>query len=312
MRTLPFLLSISVLTVVLAEAGARWGLGLGTPPLSVEHPTIDYMFAPNQDVNRFGNRQVFNSFGMRSEPLDDVGERQLILVFGDSVLNGGNLTDHKELATTLATDDDTFFGNVSAGSWGPGNYRAWIDEFGLLGADDVVFVLRDHDLNDQPEFKPLNPNTHPTERPLFALGELVTRYLPRYLPDEIASVFALETPDSRDHPVTMNRPTGIEDMQDIFARLAANGVSSCILFHPTQSELDGEDRTGTAVFQELADSWDIPSIDLASAYLERGNPSQFYRENDNIHINAAGQQVLAAELSRCHAQAQVPTVPYKR
>lgn len=309
MRRLGYLSLIFGFAVVLGEAGAR--LGLGTPPLSVEHPTIDYMFAPNQDVNRFGNRQLFNSYGMRSEPLDEVGSRRLNLVFGDSVLNGGNLTDHAELATTLASNDNVFFGNVSAGSWGLGNYRAYIEEFGLLGADGVIFVLSDHDLDDQPEFKPLNPNTHPTERPLFALGELLTRYLPRHLPDGLASFFATETPDTREKPVTMNRSTAIEDMWEIFARLAENGISSCILLHPTQSELDGEERTGMAIFLELADRWGIPSIDLASTYM-LAEPSQLYRENDNIHINAAGQEVLARELSRCLMLSQVPAVPDKR
>jgi lysophospholipase L1-like esterase len=67
-----------------------------------------------------------------------------------------------------------------------------------------------------------------------------------------------------------------------------------------------------AVFQELADRWGIPSIDLAPTYLEQADPSQLYRENDNIHINAAGQEVLAPGLSRCHALSQVPTVPEER
>ena len=64
-RLLTYLLFLAF-GLMLAEAGARWGLGLGAPPLSMEHPEIDYLFAPNQDVNRFGNRQLFNSYGMRS------------------------------------------------------------------------------------------------------------------------------------------------------------------------------------------------------------------------------------------------------
>jgi hypothetical protein len=51
-----------------AEAVSRLYLGLGHPPLSVAHPTIEYMFAPDQDVSRFGNRQVYNAYGMRNDP----------------------------------------------------------------------------------------------------------------------------------------------------------------------------------------------------------------------------------------------------
>lgn len=39
-----------VAIVVGGEVFARLYLGLGTPPLSISHPAIEYMFKPNQDV----------------------------------------------------------------------------------------------------------------------------------------------------------------------------------------------------------------------------------------------------------------------
>lgn len=296
-----------LVSIVAAEMAARYFIG--TPPLSISHPSIDYMFAPNQDVIRFGNRQLINSVGMRSEPLDTVGERKLVLVFGDSVLNGGNQTSHEDLATTLATNNDVFFGNVSASSWGPGNYRAWIDEFGLFDADGVLFLLSDHDIDDQPSFRPLNPIAHPTKKPPFALSEIFTRFLPRYLPDTLASFFALEPPDRRDGPISTKRPSGLEDMQEMFLELENKGVPACILFHPTQSELAGASRPGTASFKGLADQWQIPTIDLAPIYLESGNTSSLYRKNDGIHINASGQRLLVKGLSSCLDVSRIPIAP---
>jgi hypothetical protein len=196
---------------------------------------------------------------------------------------------------------------VSAGSWGPGNYRAWINHFGLLAADSSIFVLSDHDLNDQPTFESLNPVTHPTQKPLTALTEVITRYLTRYLPEVLANFIAMSATGQREGLVQTIQPTGLDDMQEVFHYLAANRVRSCILFHPTNSELTGEDRPGMAVFQKLADELGIPTMDLAKLYRSRENPSRLYR--DNIHINAYGQKLLAEGLSRCNQLALVPRVP---
>lgn len=310
MRRLVVLPASTVALLALAEGGARWGLGLGAPPLSVEHPTIDYMFAPNQDLYRFGNRQVYNAQGMRSASLETVGARRLVLVFGDSVINGGNLTDQADLATTRATDNEVFFGNVSAGSWGPGNHRAWLDVFGLLGAEAVIFVLSDHDVDDQPDFEPLNPNTHPTERPVLALAELVTRYLPRYLPEAAGDVLRLDTP-SATRPRPALRPTGPEDMAELFRRFAEREVATCLLFHPTKAELAGNPRPGKDELAQLAVSWGVPSIDLASRYLREADPARLYRDDDDIHINEAGQESLSGALRDCLDVASVPVMPPK-
>lgn len=41
--------------IVLAKATPRHLIGLGTPPMSMSHPAIEYMFQPNQHFSRFGN-----------------------------------------------------------------------------------------------------------------------------------------------------------------------------------------------------------------------------------------------------------------
>jgi hypothetical protein len=150
------------------------------------HPSIEYLYQPNQDVRRFGNRILINAYGMRSPDFpalkQDPDERR-ILVFGDSVLNGGAQTDHEALATSILSRQladvwhkPLVVGNVSAGSWGPGNWLAYAREYGLFDADAVVLVMSSHDTADNPTFAPLNPNTHPTECPWTAVGEGLTRY----------------------------------------------------------------------------------------------------------------------------------------
>ena len=43
-------LLLLLLVVIAGELAARLLLGLGTPPLSMADPEIEYLFKPNQDV----------------------------------------------------------------------------------------------------------------------------------------------------------------------------------------------------------------------------------------------------------------------
>lgn len=286
------------------EAFARFALGFGTPPLTVAHPLIEYMFAPNQNVVRFGNRQIYNEIGMRSPPLADVDQARRVMVFGDSVINGGNLTDQAELATTLATDGDVFFGNVSAGSWGPANIRAWIEEYGFQGADAGVFVLSSHDLNDLPMFAPLDPQTHPTKRPILALWEIATRYAPRYIPGLAGEHPLPHRDDAKIKAAGLgdNGPDEVEKLVDVVARA---GLPMCVVLHAARSELvSGFEQDHDALTQILTRRG-VPVLNDSEAFsIAQEGGESVYR--DNIHITAAGQAHYVDLLKRCASSAKVP------
>lgn len=59
-------IAAAAIVLIAGELFARFGLGLGNPPLSVVHPTIEYMFKPGQDLERFGHRVLVHAYGMRS------------------------------------------------------------------------------------------------------------------------------------------------------------------------------------------------------------------------------------------------------
>jgi len=292
-----------VATLLVAELLARAVLGLGDPPLSIAHPSIEYLFRPNQDVMRFGNRFVVNEYGMRSEPFPQkkaAGELR-VLVFGDSVVNGGNLTDQEDLATTLlarrlAQDlgRTVHVGNVSAGSWGPGNWLAYAREFGFFDADVVVLVASSHDAADNPTFAPLDPSTHPQTKPLLALIEGVTRYLPRYLPRSAAQ--AASAPSEEQVAAAMRR--GLSDLREFLLLARAHAPRVLLLQHPESQEIEsGRWQTGHESIAQVASECEVPVIQLAPALataIQRGE--QPYR--DNIHVNEIGQAVLADVLQR--------------
>lgn len=215
----------------IGEAIARFGLGLGSPPLSVAHPRIEYLFRPNQELKRFGNRIAINAYGMRSDLIGEhppAGVRR-VLVFGDSVVFGGAQLDQSLIATERLQaslrrrDPRVQVGNVSAGSWGPGNWLGWVRTYGFLEATDVILVLSSHDLSDNPTFGPLNPGTHPTANPPLALSELFQRYLPRLLPFRWPSA-APAGPGPKAETMAVRSRRGGADLATFFDRAAASGA----------------------------------------------------------------------------------------
>jgi hypothetical protein len=299
------LLAAFAVVLLAGELFARYYLGLGTPPLYAEHPTIEYVYRPNQDVRRFGNRFLINAYGMRSEPFA-LHKRQgelRVMVFGDSVLNGGVLTDHARLATTLLaqklegqTGRKVTVGHISAGSWGPGNWLAYAREYGFFDADVVALVASSHDYGDNPTFAKLNELTHPTRRPVSALVEGMTRYLPRYLPSTDSNSASVDASGYAPTPTDEEARRALADLRS-FLELAQQHAGAVIVFqHFEKRELDfSAPPAGYLRIKMLCDELGIAGISLAPAFeaaLQRG--LEPYR--DNIHPTDLGQMLFAQTL----------------
>ena len=148
-------LLVVVALVGAAEIAARYGLGLGDPPVSVADAEIDYLFAPNQECWRFGNRIRYNNLSMRCDfDVDENCKTSRVYVVGDSVINGGAPTDQDALATTLLQRElsNVQVCNISAGSWGPGNYAAYFRLHPGLRGGTLIVEVNSHDLwEDDPK-----------------------------------------------------------------------------------------------------------------------------------------------------------------
>ncbi len=288
--------------LVLTELASRFILGLGNPVLSVKHPTIEYMFVPDQEVRRFGNRIYINNYGMRSdsfEPQKDSNELR-IMIFGDSVINGGNLIDQDDLALTKLSHElsrlfekKIIVGNISANSWGPGNWLAFADEFGFFDADIIGIVLSSHDVNDIRKFLPLNPNTHPTQKPLLASVELISRYLSRYLPRITRSQGgSRQDVDFEGDNLNIHSQEALPELR-LFLEMAQKQTSSIVIFqHWTRSEI-GKDvyPSGYKAIKDICEELDIQCVSLKPYFqsaLEKGE--SLYR--DDIHLTRNGQHLL--------------------
>ncbi|MBL9150557.1 MAG: SGNH/GDSL hydrolase family protein [Phycisphaerae bacterium] len=295
-------LSTLAVTIVAAELTLRLAFGLGTPVRAVLDPEIEYLLAPNQDVRRFGCRTITNDVGMRSRPISatrtDPNERR-ILVIGDSVVNGGAVTDHEALATTIAERSlqeawgrPVFVGNISAGSWGPPNQEAYLRRFGWFDADLVILVLSSTDAADDRSPPPRTRAPLPTEAPWSALGELVSRYLlPRLSRnDEPAPASA----DRLDEPeAVLSCRTALSAMLET---AASRGIPVVVLQHWELPELEaGSARPGHDLIAVTVDEHHVPRHDLREWLPKSSEPRIFFR--DHIHLSNEGQAVLAHALT---------------
>lgn len=215
-------------------------------------------------------------------------------------------TDHERLGTTLASAalEDAIFANVSAGSWGPGNVLGYVDTFGLFDADTTILVLSSHDAGDPPTWQRLNSNTHPTERPLSALVEGWTRYMPRYLPATLRG--ALFPPEAAPpNPVLSSSGlNGVDALPILLVRLAGSSIETCVVLHSTRTELQGEVGNPFEPIETVLVEFEVPVVHMRDLLAEREVIYNIFR--DDIHINEAGQAVLADALIQCDDRAKLP------
>ncbi len=296
-RTMLKLLRYSLLILLSVELILRM-LGVLTPVLYISDPNCEYLMAPNQNINRFFKNIITNSYSMRSEELK-TGTKVRILGLGDSIINGGQPTDHNHLATTIMDlkikNDFSSTGeflNISAGSWGPGNVMAYLNKFGNFGAKSIFWVVSSHDLKDNMTFKPIvgRHKSHPNNNPSIAILELINRYL-------IRQDYKIITPEYTEwlHKYRLRLAKNQVDVsarkniyiQELIDYCKLNEIKLIPYLHPELKELkakkyniDGEEWINIFKTNE------IEFIDGMKHETTDG-----YR--DNIHLNNLGQKNMA-------------------
>ena len=319
----------AVLALLLAgEAIARWGLGLGDPPLYEAHPQLEYRLKPLQDVRRFHNRVAINAYGMRSAPLtpEPAPHTRRILLFGDSVLFGGSQLDQpliasERLPALLASAAPAGkakprleIANISAGSWGPGNWLAWARLYGFLGASDVLLLLSNHDARDNPTFAPLDAN-HPERRPASALVELLQRYLWPRAAERLPGLIPAPPAPPPEFAVDARSPAalaqGLADLGAFLDLARASGARvHMVQFWERQEVIAGRPLPDQAAIAAVARARGVPVLSAGPRFRRcshRSAAALGERRFDDLFIDvihpftAAGQACLAATLAEALA-----------
>jgi hypothetical protein len=311
----PLVMAGLAVLMLATELIARFRLGLGDPPLSMTDPHTGYQFQPNQTCRRFGNLIHYNAYSMRSDdfPAQKSSRNEFrVLVFGDSVINGGAQTDQSQVCTSILERDlalklhrPVVVGNISAGAWGPLNHWRYVKSHGLFEADALVIVLTSGSIRAPfPNRRIVGTEPgFPDRKPWCATWEGITRYLPQYLPFLRSPAcqgwgFDNENEETVD-PQTAARNTArnLDAVQEMLAGAQAAGVETYLVWHWTQAELHraAQDPSwgpeGLQQFQAMCAAAGVTAVCTRPA---NAGPADY---RDNVHINAQGQKHLAARMT---------------
>lgn len=275
-----------LIIIVGGELALRKCLGMGCAPLYFESREFEYMALPNQDGMRFGNHYHFNSYSQRSEEPDSARKR--VLGLGDSVIYGGVMVDQDDIATSLFTrETGVQMLNVSAGSWGPDNCAAYLNEYGLFGAEAMFLVVSSHDAYDNMSFDKVvgKSASYPDRQYWCAWAELFDRYvIPRLFNEKDSGSPDQKVLDGIHKDGKIFNP-GFDRLLGISHRA---GIPLVIYLHAEKGELD-EGRYNSQG-QEIT-AWAEKNNVRLIKELDYGFTGADYR--DRIHLSSAGQRKLA-------------------
>lgn len=286
-RKLFFFIIIFIAVVVGAEIMLRCIWGFCDAPLSMTSSKYEYIFMPSQRHRRFGNNISYNSYSQRSDEINK--EKIPVLCLGDSVLNGGVQTDDSELATSIVTQKTKFQClNISAGSWGPDNCAAYLQENGVFNSKIMILVASSHDAFDNMDFMPVVDvcPSFPNKQYLLALWELWDRYLSFKILNHASN----DTLNPDDKILQGIIKKG-EIFNPGFAQLAEtareNNMFFSIFLHAEISEIKNKEYNEQG---KLIIDWARKNNVKIFFDLDKMQGEDY---RDNIHINASGQKKLA-------------------
>lgn len=280
-----------LLVLVLVELFSRYYLGLGQTPLYMEDKDYEYIYKPNQDIKRFGNYIITNKYSMRSKELNKT--KQNIFIFGDSVLNGGSLTDQNALATTLLQNKvNNKFNilNISAGSWGPDNAWAYFKKLNKkLNISKIVLVFSSHDAHDNMEHEKIVGvhRLYPNTQPFCAISDGFFRY---FLP-MIKNIINSKTTNFEKINAINQGEKFNSGWMDFIEYSKKHKIPLVVILHPTTKEIKRNkyNKNGRKIINML-NEYNIPYL------LELNKKTSINKYRDGIHYNNDGQQFLYENL----------------
>lgn len=293
---------VVAILIIIVEMTLRLAWGFGDMILFKEDEGFEYIAQPSQNKKRFGNRILYNEYSMRSKPLSS-SDRCIVLGFGDSVLNGGTLTDQDSLATSIVEEQlngRVRFLNISAGSWGPDNCAAYLKKYGDFGAKMFILFVSSHDAHDNMTFEKTVGvhEAYPDRQYALAIIEVLDKYLiPRLLG-------ALGKSRQQNELMINKNGEGFNSgFADILNYSREKDIPLVVCLHAERLEVEqGKfNDQGQEILKFCADNG-LKTING----LELGERTTHFR--DEIHLNEGGQRlwvdalrtVIESNLSTCN------------
>ena len=300
--------AVVVVAIVCAgEFALRFGLGLGSPALIQPDPLVGYYFRPNQQVWRFGRHIRYNAYGQRSDPVDALphvaGLR--VLLVGDSVLNGGALTDQSDTIGELLKGRLRDSGKAveviaaSAGGWSIDNRLGYLRKFGTFGSNIVIVQVGTEDLSQPMNWYKAGDPDMPAHPPQLALSEAYTRYLPQV----VRRLYASAPQPAIDQPLNIeHRPQfehNLESLRTIVSIIREQHGVPVLLHNPLRRELVTASVAPFATeMLESVHNQGVAIIDLQTEWRDTPKAviARYFR--DEHHFTPEGNQAVADVISK--------------
>jgi len=283
------------LFLLLMEVLLSWVIGLNQRPLYQLDETIEYTLKANQQLTRFGNRYTVNEYHMRSEyfPNDYFNTDKLrIMVYGDSIINGGTKLDQSEITTSIlqrkliGKNVKAYVGNISAGSWGPENILEYVKKYGSYQADIAFIVLSSHDAFDVPSFTELGSQSHPVKHHYSSLYELFLKYIARGSRKQPSNKVFREKKLIKDHNEN-------KKLTQLVLLLKQQVKKVYIIQHYTKDELAKNTApVGHSIINRTCEITTIQCIDSKPLYLSLSELNDLYL--DGLHLSQSGHLMLSS------------------
>lgn len=289
MQTMNRKYQIIVILFLIFSAGELIGryYGLCSYPLYIESNEYEYIHTPNQDITIYGNQILTNEYSMRSLPIDLEKDTSVVLLIGDSMINGGNFTDHQDLASTkLEKKLSAYYNksirvlNISSGSWGPDNGAAYVKKHGTFDADLIVLVVSSHDAYDNMTFEQVVGKNagYPNKQSTLAWSKIIEKIMMRI--KEFSMSFSA-TNDARFN-------SGFQYFSNLTKK---KKIPFIVYLHPDKEEIKRKRFFKIGV--EIINFCKTNEVILVDE-LSLGIDSSYLR--DDIHYNEKGQQFCADNL----------------
>ena len=289
--------AVALTGLALGEVSLRQIWGLGSPPLLQGDRQTVYRYVPNQKLTRDGNSIRINQWSMRGDDLPTIkpsGERR-VLVFGDSIVNGGSLTDQAELATEILQESinkeltaQIRVGNISAGSWAVPNSLGYLRRYGSFDADVIVIVVSTHDAG---YLMPKKSDDWKQHGPWSAWEELGLKL--NLLSADVVGLGIPDAPPTVDAKSMAVVSPSVEALGEFIELARQKGAVPVVATYLERDEDIDHPLPGQLAFVEMATKHGAKIVDLGRAFRDHKNPSPY---RDHIHPNAVGQHLMADAL----------------
>ena len=177
-------------------------------------------------------------------------------------------------------------GNISAGSWGPGNWLAHATERGIYEAEVIILVTNSTDWNDNPHELPMDYLNMPMKKPKFASEELIKRYIIPIIKINSQSKY-------RTKPINYENKKGLKDLNKFISLVRKKGAEIVVVQFWDKDEFESyKPKIGHEIIRKVFKDNKVKYIDSVDRFRKCSeNSSDLYI--DYIHpFTKKGQQCL--------------------